>query len=130
MDRLRSSSLKGEDISLTWLAGCDDVTLEPYFWLKKELSVSDNCLMHGCRVVVPEQSRRLVLNELHLGHPGISRMRGLGRILVWWPGFGKDVDMFVKNCPECKLHEKTLPHAPLHHGSGHHNLGLELGLRK
>ena len=76
--------------------------------------MSDNCLLRGCRVVVPEQGRRLVLTKLRLGHPGISRIRGLGRSLVWWPGFDKAVDMFVKNCPECHLHEKTPPNAPLH----------------
>ena len=32
-----------------------------------------------------------MLSELHAGHSGISRMRGLGRSAVWWPGLHKDV---------------------------------------
>ena len=42
-------------------------------------------------------------------HAGLSRMRGLGRSAVWWPGLHKDVAGFVKNCAEYKLHDKT-PH--------------------
>ena len=107
MDRVRPSSLEGEEIVLHCWQCCDDVNLELYFRLKEELSVSENCFLHGGRVVVPEQGRRVVPNELHIGHPVFSRMRGR-------TGSDKDADMFVKNCSEHQLHEKMPPIAPLH----------------
>ena len=48
-------------------------------------SVLKGCLLWGSRIVVPETSRKAVLTELHVGHPGISKIKGLSRTNVWWP---------------------------------------------
>ena len=43
------------------------------------------CLLWNNRVVIPLPGRAIVLNELHEGHPGTSRMKSLARTIVWWP---------------------------------------------
>ena len=55
-----------------------------------------------------------VLSGLHMGHPGMSRMKSLGRSFIWWPKIDKDVENRVKNCVECQLHQKSPASAPLH----------------
>ena len=88
--------------------------LEPYFTKKDELSLYEGCILWGTRVVVPTPGREAVLIELHEGHPGIVRMKGLSRMYVWWPGIGKDIEQTVRGCTECQLNQSSPPVAPLH----------------
>ncbi|KAL5505800.1 hypothetical protein EMCRGX_G007305 [Ephydatia muelleri] len=84
------------------------------FWQRRmELSTHDGCILWGNRVVVPEKGRNYVLQELHGGHPGISRMKSLSRTFVWWPGIDKDIEMLVSKCPQCQAARPSPPVAPL-----------------
>ena len=86
----------------------------PYYQCKGELSIQDGCLLRGCRVVVPPAGRQAVLELLHEGHPGVSRMKNLARSYVWWPQIDKDLDLVVKTCYECQLTRHAPPVALLH----------------
>lgn len=48
--------------------------LQPFLKRHDELSVQDDCLMWGARIVVPPKLQRKVTEELHVTHPGISQM--------------------------------------------------------
>ena len=52
-------------------------------------------IWNGRVVVVPPQGQSVVLTELHIGHPGVSRMKALARGLVCWPGLDKEVEQMV-----------------------------------
>uniref|UniRef100_A0A5S6Q2E4 Reverse transcriptase domain-containing protein n=1 Tax=Trichuris muris TaxID=70415 RepID=A0A5S6Q2E4_TRIMR len=56
---------------------------QPFVRRQHELSCHLGCLLWGNRVVIPEAGRNVVLDELHGGHPGIVRMKGLARAYVW-----------------------------------------------
>ncbi len=47
----------------------DDEKLEPYFWLRDEPSVSDGCILRGCKVIVPKKGR-LSYIQVTQGSPG------------------------------------------------------------
>ena len=81
---------------------------------KDELSVQDGCILWGSRVVVPQAGRVPVMEEIHQGHPGISRMKSLARSVVWWPGIDADLEGKVKDCHECQVNRKSPTPAPLH----------------
>ncbi|CAC5368187.1 unnamed protein product [Mytilus coruscus] len=93
--------------------------LKPYFRVKDELSMEEGCLLRGIRVIIPERYRSDVLNELHVNHPGIVRMKGLARMHVWWPNLDTDIEITVRNCTACQNtqsgHHLLLP---LIHGYG------------
>ena len=57
-----------------------DPELEPYSSRRLELSCFDGCIMWGTRIVIPPPGREAVLQELHEGHPGITRMKSLARM--------------------------------------------------
>ena len=42
-------------------------------------------MMWGIRVVVPAKLQERVLLELHVGHPGASKMKAVARSYLWWP---------------------------------------------
>ena len=97
-----------------WPATMDkESPLYPLFLRRAELSLFEGCVLWGTRVVIPSDHREAVLTELHDSHPGMSRMKGLARMYVWWPGITTDIEITVRQCPECQSHQATPPQAPL-----------------
>ena len=78
LSRVRDLVLKG------W-TNTSEKQLQPFQQRLNELSVHAGCILLGSRVVIPSASHQKVL-ELYQGHPGITRMKGLARSFVWWPG--------------------------------------------
>ncbi|XP_062557492.1 uncharacterized protein K02A2.6-like [Armigeres subalbatus] len=60
-----------------------------------------SCLMRDIRVYVPPPLRGRVLNELHSGHFGISRMKSLARSYCWWDNIDRDIEELARNCVDC-----------------------------
>ena len=76
--------------------------LKPYWTKRMELSVEAGCLLWGIRIVVPQTCQRRVLEELHVSHPGIVKMKSLARIHVWWPEIDVDIKKLVRECNACR----------------------------
>ena len=87
---------------------------EQYSRKAMELSVQDGCVLWGSRVVIPLVLRPAVIQMLHEGHPGTSRMKALARGVVWWPGMDVELESKVKTCGACQANRKSPPQAPLH----------------
>ena len=64
----------------------NDPKLRPFQRRHMELSVQADCVLWGNRIIVPPSGQSKVLDVLHDGHPGISRMKELTRSFIWWPG--------------------------------------------
>ena len=88
-----------------------DSSLSHFNAKQKELTY-DGCILWGTRVLIPEPGREAVLHELHCGHPGITKMRSLTRMYVWWPSILTVIS--VHRCTECQNVQSTPPVAPLH----------------
>ena len=41
------------------------------------------------------------MSKIHSGHQGIVRCRSRISESVWWPGASRDIENFVRSCPEC-----------------------------
>ena len=67
-----------------WPHKCDS-SLSPFSSRSIELSVLDGCILWGSRVVVPRQGQQAALQELHTAYPGMTTMKALARMYVWWP---------------------------------------------
>ncbi|KAJ8338235.1 hypothetical protein SKAU_G00372010 [Synaphobranchus kaupii] len=91
-----------------------DSPYKPYSQRRLELSVKDGCVLWGARVVIPKRGRGSVLKQLHNTHPGISRMKGLARSYVWWPGMDMEIEQEVQSCLACQETRKCPARAPLH----------------
>ena len=61
----------------------------------------------GNRVIVPPAGHSVVLEVLHDGRPGVTKMTQLVRSIVWWPRTDKDLENKVRQCEQCALAKKT-----------------------
>jgi len=96
-----------------WPNGTVEEHLRPYWQKRLELSCQDGCLLWGSRVIVPPKGRANVLEELHMAHPGATRMKRIARTLVWWPGLDKEIEQQVHSCVECQINLPAPPSSPL-----------------
>ena len=54
--------------------------MQPYATRKSEITVEDECLLWGIRVIIPKRLQPEVLRELHRDHPGIIKDEGSGKV--------------------------------------------------
>ena len=90
---------------------CAPDSLAPYWQKRMELTLEGDFIMWGVRVLMPTKLQQRVLDELHFGHPGMVRMKGLARSFVWWPGIDKTVEETTKCCEACQITKNAPPKA-------------------
>ena len=83
--------------------------VKPYFPLSAELSVENNLLLRGGRIVIPPPLRKTYLDKIHGSHLGITKCRERARQSVWWPGISKQLKELIQNCHKCLKAQKQRP---------------------
>jgi len=91
-----------------------DNGLLPFFTRKDELSIVNNILVWGYKVVVPSKMRKYVLDELHSSHLGIVKMKSVARNYVWWPGIDDQIVAVANNCASCLMERNNPSKCQLH----------------
>ena len=91
-------------------------TLQPYYTRREELSVEDDIVLWGRRVIIPQNApiRDQLLAELHATHPGTMKMTGLARSYFWWPKLDSKLESVVRTCPECQENQRNPTPVPMH----------------
>lgn len=89
---------------------------KPYVQKKDELSLEDDIILWGHRVVIPDSKdiRQRLIDELHATHPGIVRMKALARSYLWWPAIDKELEERVRMCNVCQEHQHAPQKTPIH----------------
>ena len=89
---------------------------KPYFHVKNELTVTNNVIMTGSRLVIPSSLRNEMKKILHTGHLGIERTKLNARSALYWPGICNELTEMVSNCNSCQTYrnkqqkESLIPH--------------------
>jgi len=91
------------------------VSLKKFGLQDHEFALNKGILLRKDRVVIPESLRSRILKELHLGHMGIVKMKGLARNYVWWQSIDSEIEKTVRNCKECSRVQNNPKPAPVHH---------------
>lgn len=87
--------------------------LTPYWSRKDSLSVENNCVFWGHRLIIPNVLRGAVLGEIHKTHMGICKMKGIARSYFWWPRLDEDLENVSKSCENCLQYRNTPPKSEL-----------------
>ena len=85
-----------------WPRSCNDPELKPYWNVKGNLTLHNELLLYGARIVVLKQLQAETLRKIHTGHQGIVQCRLRATSSFRWPGISKDIESFVQQCAECK----------------------------
>lgn len=113
-DLLRKESESDTDLSVLKTAFLSYRTLPPDFLrVKLELSVADNMVLRGDRLIPPSSLRHRILRQAHEGYPGIEIMKRRLRTNGWWLGMVKTAEKIVKTCRNCLAVSLSNPPAPL-----------------
>lgn len=98
-----------ECIRDNWLAKskCND-KLRPFWEIRSQLSIENDTILRGERLVPPLGLQETIIHLCHDGHFGIGRTKNVVRGLFWWPGVDADVERYVRKCMTCSTADKIL----------------------
>lgn len=83
---------------------------EIIYKLRNELYIEGNVIIKGIsQILIPTSLRQQILKLLHKAHFGIERTKSRGRKFVWWPNFGKDVELYISACQICQTNAHKPP---------------------
>ena len=81
--------------------------VKPYLVLKEELSVVDDIVMRGNRIVIPTSLQAKFVDFAHSAHQGIVRTKQRLRETYWFPRIDKIVEEKIKTCVTCQENDKS-----------------------
>ena len=77
------------------------IALQDYYQFRYNFSIHDDFLLYNTRLVIPVTLQKLILEDIHQGHLGVSKCRERAKQAVWWLGLSSQIKILVQNCPEC-----------------------------
>ncbi|XP_059091117.1 uncharacterized protein K02A2.6-like [Tigriopus californicus] len=88
-------------------------TALPFKSIFASLSVIDNLVLYGTRIVVPKKARHRMLTLLHIPHQGMDRSKQRARQIFYWPGMSSDIENHVASCEKCLKYLPSQKQEPL-----------------
>ena len=75
-----------------------------YWNIHQQLTVDDDLIVYGCRLLIPSCIHHQVLTNLHEAHQGTLQTKQRARLTIYWPGLDNDIDNIILNCQLCQDH--------------------------
>ena len=89
------------------------VALRQYWQVCRDLSIEDDLILYGCRLLIPTAMHKTILAHLHLAHQGITRTKRRTRLTLYWPGMENDIESIITSCTQCQDHLPSNHKEPL-----------------
>jgi len=87
--------------------------LQEFWRVRDDLSIADDLILYGCRLLIPYKLRNDILRRLHESHQGIVRTRERARLAVYWPGIDQDIEKIILACKDCQDELPSLGKEPM-----------------
>ena len=78
-----------------------DSRLVDFKHVKNDLTIVDGLIYKGSALIIPDELRHIVLQEIHRDHFGIDKCKSHARNVFYWPGMSKMIEKMIVDCPEC-----------------------------
>ena len=86
--------------------------LLPYWRYRHELSIVDEVILVGDRILIPPPLRSEVCKLLHAAHQGTTAMNERAKSSVFWPGITSCISRTREQCDTCWRMAPSQPHLP------------------
>ncbi|UYV63208.1 K02A2.6-like, partial [Cordylochernes scorpioides] len=80
---------------------------------KDELSIFDNLILKGSRILLPSKLIKRVLRIAHETYQGMTRTKQLLREKYFWINMDFDIENLIRNCPICVRNQPLINDQPL-----------------
>ncbi|XP_046862423.1 uncharacterized protein K02A2.6-like [Xenia sp. Carnegie-2017] len=90
-----------------------DLDVLNYWDFKETLSVQDDLLFKGDRVIIPESLRTDMLKAIHQGHFGSESFKRRAQECLYWPKMSLEIEAEVRKCEICNAHKSHQQKEPL-----------------
>ena len=87
----------------------------PFWKFRDELSVSDNIIFKGEKVVIPTKMWPEMLRYIHSSHLGIEKCKHRARDVLFWPGMTSQIEDVVLQCQICSTYQRNTKEPMLPH---------------
>ena len=87
--------------------------LKPFWNSRSQLTTGNNIILRNNQLVVPVVMRRLVMEDIHRGHLGISKCIERAKNAVYWPGYLGQIQDLVESCAVCQQNARANDQASL-----------------
>ncbi|XP_054759514.2 uncharacterized protein K02A2.6-like [Lytechinus pictus] len=84
-----------------------DSSLKAYYMIRDELTIIDDCVFRGNRVVIPKSLQAILITNAHSAHQGIVRTKQRLRDIYWWSCMDRMVEDAIHNCSLCQSSDKV-----------------------
>ena len=79
-----------------------DPEIQPYKRVIDKLSIIDEVICKGNKIVIPPVLQRKAVKLCHRAHQGISKTKAYARTFCWFPGIDHQIEQKVRKCPQCQ----------------------------
>lgn len=78
--------------------------IQDYWNCRAELTVVDDIVMKGSKIVIPLSLRKQMLQKIHEGHLGEVKCKRRAREVMYWPRINQDISQTTASCELCRIH--------------------------
>ena len=85
----------------------------PFWNFRDELSMSDDIIFKGEKIVIPKKLQPEMLRHIHSSHLGIEKCKRRARDVLFWPGMISQIEDTVLNCQICSTYQRENTREPM-----------------
>lgn len=87
--------------------------IQEYWNCRAELTVVDDMIYKGSKIVIPKSLQKMMLEKVHEGHLGMEKCKRRAREVMFWPRINKEISDLVSLCQTCLKYRPRNPSEPL-----------------
>lgn len=72
---------------------------------RAELTVPDDILLKGDRLIISVTLQKEILTKIQDGHQGMTKCHARAQHSVWWPGISSHICQMAEHCHTCNHHK-------------------------
>ena len=83
------------------------MVLKPFWQIRDDLSIEHSCVAYQDRYYIPKAIREQAIASLHIGCPGMLKMKLRVQQNMYWLGIKKDIENHVMSCDPCQVNGRS-----------------------